>query len=173
MASIYNDVVSSRRGSSALLRCHSRFVLCSSTDWIAALRMPRLPCWDHLGHICCAKGMSCRGRTQGRPGFHPSQLLHPVRGHQLGHIGTRGQSNRTGTRYTRKGAMGANQPPGAACEGREEHGCKALVQGKGRCKQRRRDLGTDRHWQGAWGKKPSGNLTKTGRSSTQQTQILV
>lgn len=142
MASTYNDVVSSQRGSSALPWCHSRFVLCSSTDWIAALQMPRLPSWDHSRHVCCANRMSCRGRPRGSSGFHPSAAPAPARGYQLGHNGTRGQSKRTGTRWMcgfhRKALR---VPSSAVCEGREEHGCKALVQGKGRCKQGRGRFG--------------------------------
>lgn len=136
MASIYNDVVSSRRGSRALPWCHSRFVLCSSPDWIAALRMPRLPCWDRSGHVCCAKRDEL-GRGAGLAFLH-RQLLHPVRGYQLGHNGTRGQSKRAGTRPTERD-VGCQPAPRGGMWGkrREERGCKALAQAKGGCRQGR------------------------------------
>lgn len=155
MASIYNDVVSSRRGSRALPWCHSRFVLCSSMDWIAALRMPRLPCWDRLGHVCCANRDELRGQDTGQVW----QLPHPVGGYQLGHTVPEGTaiSQAHDVRFLQKDVLGANQPPGAARKGREEHGYKALVHGKGRCKQGRersgdsqtlaRCLGQETKWQ--------------------------
>lgn len=67
------------------------------------------------------------------------------------------------------GVLGAHQSPGAAWEGREEHGCKVVVQGKGRCK-RERDLG-----QTDTGKVPGARKSKqqSDQNSTQQIEILV
>lgn len=144
----------------------------------AAPRTGSQPCGCHacragtaLGHVCCANGMSCGGRPQGRSGFCPSSAPTPVRGYQLGHNGTRGQSKRTGMRCVvpTERHIGYQPDPGGCMRGKRRTRLQGAYAGQGEMQAKgERDLGTDRQWQGAWGKKPSGNLTKTGRGSTQQ-----
>lgn len=130
MASIYNDVVSSRRGSSAVPRCHSRFAPSSSWGWITALRV--------LGtHSLCQ-----RDEPQGQltrhvwiSSFGSSHLLLEVTSSMVP------EGKHTHKPRVALTARHIGWKHECSCEGRDEHGCKALVQGKGRCKQERERFG--------------------------------
>lgn len=141
MASIYNDAVSSRRGSSALPRCHSRFVLCSFSGLdrspadarlVLGLLGTRTPCWQDAGQ----HGLAATGGSRTPPGVTGS-----------GRAAPRGRARRHGTHGSYRCCFSA----GGAWEGREEHACKVLARGDGGG----RDLRAGRRWQGARGKELS------------------
>lgn len=147
----------------------------------AALRTGSQPCGCHACRAETARDTYAvlMGRAAGAGhgaglAFVHGQLPHPVRGYQLGRNGTRGQMHRhmICSSY-RKARWVPTSPRGLHARDEKSMVARRLCRARGDASKGERDLGTDRHWQGAWGKKPSGNLTKTGRSSTQQIQIIV
>jgi len=111
-------------------------------DWIAALRMPRLLYWDCSAHVCCANGMSCRGRPRGRSGFHPSAAPPPCWGYQLGHNGTRGQSKCTGMRCAvpTEGRDGCQPAPGGCMRGKRRAWLQGACAGQGEMQAKDRGM---------------------------------
>lgn len=124
--------------------------------WIAALQMPG-SCWDRWGHARHADGMGSGGRMEGSADSQPSRTPSGISG--------------SGTVVP----WGKVVPTDASQGGREERGCKVLVQGIGGW-TRERYLGADSHWQGARGKKFShlgGGCLTNARNNAQHPQTLV
>lgn len=114
MASIYKDVVSSRRGWSAPRRSCSPFV-CAARDGSQ-------PCASRAGTLgVCVLSQGGELSRAGLASVH-QQLPHPAGGYQTpGHRSSRGQSERTGTRHVVPTPWHAGCQPPWGLHAREEH----------------------------------------------------